>query len=196
MIKRIFDILFSLFSLIILSPFFIIIALLIKIDSKGGIFFLQERVGYKSKIFKIIKFRSMYNNCNNHNNLITIDNDQRITKIGMVLRKYKIDEIPQLINVLIGEMSLVGPRPEVSKFVKLYPKESIKTIFSVRPGITDLASLKYRYESELLSNNSNPEEYYINHILPEKVKLYKYYAKNNNFILDIFIILKTIISIF
>ncbi len=196
MIKRIFDILFSLFSLIILSPFFIIIALLIKIDSKGGIFFLQERVGYKSKIFKIIKFRSMYINCNNHNNLITIDNDQRITKIGMVLRKYKIDEIPQLINVLIGEMSLVGPRPEVSKFVKLYPKESIKTIFSVRPGITDLASLKYRYESELLSNNSNPEEYYINHILPEKVKLYKYYAKNNNFILDIFIILKTIISIF
>ena len=196
MIKRIFDIFFSSFALLIFSPFFLIIALAIIFDSQGGVFFLQERVGYKLKKFKIIKFRTMYISKEKNKTLLTISNDTRITKVGSFLRRFKIDEIPQLVNVLKGEMSFVGPRPEVSKYVNFYPKKSIELIFKVKPGITDMASIRFSNESELLLNSNNPESYYKNYILPEKIKYYEKYAESNSIFLDILIILKTFLKIF
>ena len=191
MIKRIFDIFLSSFALLIVIPFFLIIALAIIFDSKGGVFFLQERVGYKLKKFKIIKFRTMYISKEKNKNLLTIKNDSRITKVGTFLRRFKIDELPQLVNVLKGDMSFVGPRPEVAKYVDFYPKKSIELIFKVKPGITDMASIKFRNESQMLLNSNDPESYYKKYVLPEKIKYYEEYAKSNNIFLDIIIILKT-----
>jgi lipopolysaccharide/colanic/teichoic acid biosynthesis glycosyltransferase len=149
---------------------FLVVAILIKLESQGPIFFLQERVGKDGKVFRLIKFRSMRVGTHAKGVLITIGEDPRITRIGSFLRKYKLDELPQLYNVLVGEMSIVGPRPEVTRYVAYYTTEQ-RVVLSVKPGITDLASIEYRDESLLLQKQADPERYYIEHIMPEKIKL-------------------------
>ncbi|MFK2820254.1 sugar transferase [Flavobacteriaceae sp. LMIT009] len=191
MIKRLFDIVFSFLGLVITSPFLIVIAILVKIDSKGPVFYRQVRVGKNSIDFKIYKFRTMHINSDKLGLLTVGDRDPRVTTIGYVLRKYKLDELPQLINVFIGNMSFVGPRPEVRKYVELYSDSDIE-ILSVKPGITDYASIKYRNEAEAMKNSNQPEQTYINEIMPEKIKLNKVYIANHNLITDIKIILMTI----
>ncbi|MDY0054321.1 MAG: sugar transferase, partial [Bacteroidales bacterium] len=165
--KRAFDFIFSFIGLILLSPIFLIISLLIALSSKGGVFYKQTRVGKDNIDFKVYKFRSMIVNADKKG-LLSIGKDgrdPRITKIGYILRKYKLDELPQLINVLKGDMSLVGPRPEVRKYVDLYD-DNQKEILKVKPGITDIASITFRNENDLLSQNPNPEDYYIHEIMP------------------------------
>lgn len=195
MCKRLFDIFFSLLGLFVLLPFLIIIAFLIVIDSKGGIFYLQTRVGKGSSNFKLFKFRTMKTDSDKKGLLTVGSNDSRITKIGYYLRKYKIDELPQLINVLNGTMSFVGPRPEVRKYVELYNSEQ-KQVLNVQPGITDFASLEYFNENDLLAKSDNPEKTYIENIMPAKLELNKKYIANPNLATDISIILKTIKKIF
>ncbi len=190
MLKRIFDITLSLFGLIILLPFMLIIAILIKFDSKGTIFFKQIRVTKDGKEFKIFKYRTMKVGSDKYSQ-ITVGQDERITKIGSFLRKYKLDEIPQLINVLIGDMSLVGPRPEVPKYVALYTDEQ-KEILKVRAGITDYASIEFSDENDLLASEKNPEEAYIEKIMPKKIELNKKYLSEISVLTDIKIILLTI----
>lgn len=190
MLKRIFDITLSLFGLIILLPFMLIIAILIKFDSKGTIFFKQIRVTKDGKEFKIFKYRTMKVGSDRYSQ-ITVGQDERITKIGSFLRKYKLDEIPQLINVLIGDMSLVGPRPEVPKYVALYTDEQ-KEILKVRAGITDYASIEFSDENDLLASEKNPEEAYIEKIMPKKIELNKKYLSEISVLTDIKIILLTI----
>ena len=190
MLKRIFDITLSLFGLIILLPFMLIIAILIKIDSKGPVFFKQIRVTKNGKEFKIFKYRTMRVGSNKYSQ-ITVGKDGRITKIGSFLRKYKLDEIPQLINVLIGDMSLVGPRPEVLKYVALYTDEQ-KEILKVRAGITDYASIEFSDENDLLASEEEPEKAYIEKIMPKKIELNKKYLSEISILTDIKIILLTI----
>lgn len=190
MLKRIFDTTLSLFGLIILLPFMLIIAILIKIDSKGPIFFKQIRVTKGGREFKILKYRTMRAGSDKYSQ-ITVGKDERITKIGSFLRKYKLDEIPQLINVLIGDMSLVGPRPEVPKYVVLYTDEQ-KEILKVRAGITDYASIEFSDENDLLASEKNPEEAYIEKIMPKKIELNKKYLSEISVLTDIRIILLTI----
>ena len=194
-IKRLFDIIASSIGIIILSPIFIGVSIAIKIDSKGSIFFKQARVGKDSKIFNILKFRTMVINAEDLGQQITVGKDKRITKVGMFLRKAKIDELPQLINVFKGDMSLVGPRPEVPKYVKMYNEEQ-RRVLNVRPGITDIASLRYKDENDILGKVENPEEYYINTIMPDKLKLNLEYVEKSNILFDIFLIIKTIIKCF
>ena len=188
--KRLFDITWSIIGLVILFPLFIAIAILIKKDTKGPVFFRQVRVGKREKDFKIFKFRSMSVDSENKGLLTVGNNDNRVTSVGFYLRKYKIDELPQLINVLLGEMSFVGPRPEVRKYVNLYTEDQ-KKVLQVRPGITDMASIVYRNENEILSQQKNPEEYYINVIIKEKIDINLNYIKNRNFFKDILVIFKT-----
>ena len=190
MLKRIFDTTLSIFGLIILLPFMLIIAILIKIDSKGPIFFKQIRVTKGGREFKILKYRTMRVGSDKYSQ-ITVGKDERITKIGSFLRKYKLDEIPQLINVLIGDMSLVGPRPEVPKYVVLYTDEQ-KEILKVRAGITDYASIEFSDENDLLASEKNPEEAYIEKIMPKKIELNKKYLSEISVLTDIRIILLTI----
>ena len=190
MAKRIFDCLFSCIGLIIISPIFMLLSLLIALDSQGGIFYKQVRIGKNMRPFKLFKFRTMYANSDKKGLLTVGDNDNRITRVGYYLRKYKLDELPQLINVLIGEMSFVGPRPEVEKYVKLYNNEQQK-VLSVKPGITDWASIRYVNESELLARSSEPEKTYINEIMPAKLAINLEYVKQNNLLIDIKIILHT-----
>ena len=190
MLKRIFDITLSLLGLIILLPFMLIIAILIKIDSKGPIFFKQIRVTKGEREFKILKYRTMRVGSDKYSQ-ITVGKDKRITKIGSFLRKYKLDEIPQLINVLIGDMSLVGPRPEVPKYVALYTDEQ-KEILKVRAGITDYASIEFSDENDLLASEKNPEEAYIEKVMPKKIELNKKYLSEISILTDIKIILLTI----
>lgn len=192
-IKRIFDIVMSLIGIIILSPLLIIVSMAIKISSPGNILFLQKRVGKNGEEFNIYKFRTMVSDAEKLGKQITVGNDNRITKVGAVLRKFKIDELPQLFNVLNGDMSLVGPRPEVPKYVSLYTEEQ-KKVLSIRPGITDMASLRYRDENDILGKVDNPEEYYINVIMQDKLKLNLEYIEKSNIIFDISLILKTIIK--
>src|SRR6478735_7467032 len=174
MLKRLFDIVLSGIGVILLLPFFIFIALFIVLDSKGGAFYLQTRVGKNGKLFKLFKFRTMSLNAE-ASGLITIGGrDPRVTKVGYTLRKYKLDELPQLLNVFLGSMSLVGPRPEVRKYVDLYNEEQ-KKVLLVKPGITDYASLDYFKENDLLAASSNPEETYIQEIMPAKLELNKKY---------------------
>lgn len=194
MIKRLFDIILSTFGLIVFSPILIIIAIGIKLDSKGPVFYRQTRVGKYSEDFKIFKFRTMHVNADKMGLLTVGDRDPRVTKVGYGLRKYKLDELPQLINVFIGEMSFVGPRPEVRKYVDLY-SESDAEILKVKPGITDYASIKYRDEAELIKAADNPEKTYIEEIMPEKIKLNKIYIENHGIITDLKIIFKTFTSI-
>ena len=190
MLKRIFDITLSLFGLIILLPFMLIIAILIKIDSKGSVFFKQIRVTKNGKEFKIFKYRTMRVGSDKYSQ-ITVGKDGRITKLGSFLRKYKLDEIPQLINVLIGDMSLVGPRPEVPKYVALYTDEQ-KEILKVRAGITDYASIEFSDENDLLASEEDPEKAYIEKIMPKKIELNKKYLSEISILTDIKIILLTI----
>lgn len=190
MVKRIFDLFFSGIGLIIISPIFMLLSLLIALDSQGGIFYKQVRIGKNMRPFKLFKFRTMYANSDKKGLLTVGDNDNRITRVGYYLRKYKLDELPQLINVLIGDMSFVGPRPEVEKYVKLYNNEQQK-VLSVKPGITDWASIRYVNESELLARSSEPEKTYINEIMPAKLAINLEYVKQNNLLIDIKIILYT-----
>ncbi|MBO7225561.1 MAG: sugar transferase [Bacteroidales bacterium] len=189
--KRLFDITASFFGIIILSPLLIFIGLWVGLSSKGGVFYKQIRVGKNNKDFKLYKFRSMRVNSDKQGLLTVGSKDSRITKAGYFIRKYKIDELPQLFNVLKGDMSFVGPRPEVRRYVDLYSKEQMK-VLSVRPGITDPASIKYRNENDILSSASNPEEYYIQHIMPDKLKINIDYINTQTFIKDIKIIFQTI----
>jgi lipopolysaccharide/colanic/teichoic acid biosynthesis glycosyltransferase len=190
-IKRVFDVLAAFFGLIILLPILIIITIIILFDSKGGVFYRQNRVGLHQSNFNLVKFRTMKVGADN-GSLLTIGNhDQRITKIGFWLRKYKLDELPQLWNILIGDMSFVGPRPEVGKYVALYTNEQ-KQILSVKPGLTDWASLKYIDEDQILGNIENPEEYYIQEIIPNKINENLKYIAHHNILVDLKIIFLTI----
>ena len=192
-IKRIFDFVCSGIGLIILSPVLIVIAIMIKKGSDGPIFFKQIRVGENGENFEILKFRTMVVDAEKLGRQITVGNDNRITKVGGFLRKYKLDELPQLINVFKGDMSLVGPRPEVPRYVKLYTEEQRK-VLNVKPGITDLASLKYKDENELLGKAENPDECYINTNMPDKLALNLEYINKSNIFYDIYIIITTIIK--
>lgn len=174
---RLFDIFFSALGLIILFPFFVVFYLLIRIESKGGAFYIQERTGKNGKPFALYKFRTMRVGSDTEGLLTVGERDSRITRIGYILRKTKIDELPQLLNVLKGEMSLVGPRPEVRKYTDLYTEEQRK-VLSVRPGITDYASIEYVNENELLSRADDPERMYIEEVIPDKIKLNMKYLKH------------------
>jgi lipopolysaccharide/colanic/teichoic acid biosynthesis glycosyltransferase len=195
MLKRLFDIIFSIAGLIILFPLFLIISIWILMDSKGDVFFFQTRVGKNNRDFRMIKFRTMFSNSENKG-LLTIGNtDTRITKTGKWLRKYKFDEFPQLINILKGEMSFVGPRPEVRKYVDLYNFGQMK-ILSIKPGLTDYASLEYINENEILERYDSPEKIYIEKIMPEKLALNIKYINEKGGFTDLKIMLKTIRKIF
>ena len=188
--KRLFDIVASGLGLIILSPLFLILAIWIKLDSKGPVFYRQIRVGRFNKDFRILKFRSMKVG-SDKGSLVTIGgHDPRITRSGYFIRKFKFDELPQLINVFVGDMSLVGPRPEVRHYVDYWTSEQMH-VLDVRPGITDPASIKFRNENELMEKAEDPEGYYIEVIMQEKLKLYLEYVRNHSFWGDIGLIFKT-----
>ncbi len=193
--KRIFDLVLVIPGLLLLSPLFLVVAVWIKCDSKGPVFFRQERVGRNSKIFKIFKFRTMVVNAESLGEKITVGEDPRITSSGKFLRKYKIDELPQLIDVLIGQMSLVGPRPEVPEYMDMYPDDIRDKVLSVRPGITDLASIKMIDEDRLLGQYNDARNGYVDNILPIKQQYYLEYVDNMGFWLDVKIILETIIRV-
>lgn len=195
MIKRIFDIIFSLLGIILLLPLLFLIAIFLKIESKGPVFYFQTRVGKNNIDFRIFKFRTMIVGSDKKGLLTIGDRDPRVTKVGYFLRKYKFDELPQLINVLANDMSLVGPRPEIRQYVDYYSDDDF-LILSVKPGITDLASIYFRNEVELLKNTNDPETLYIRTILPKKLELNKKYINSNNLLKDIKIILTTIQAIF
>lgn len=192
--KRLFDIFFSTIGIIILLPIYLIISLLIIFDSKGGVFYTQKRVGKKNIDFKIIKFRTMRSDSDKKGLLTVGSKDARITKVGYYLRKYKLDELPQLFNVFVGDMSFVGPRPEVRKYVDLY-NEKQKEVLLVKPGITDYASIIYSNENEILGKSEDPEKTYIQQIMPHKLSLNHKYLENRGIITDLKIIVKTIMKI-
>lgn len=188
--KRLFDIIASGCGLIVLSPIFLIMGIWIKLDSKGAIFYRQVRVGRNNRDFRIFKFRSMHID-SDRGSLVTIGGrDPRITRSGYFIRKFKLDEFPQLINVFVGDMSVVGPRPEVRHYVNYWTPEQMH-VLDVRPGITDPASIKFRNENELLEKAENPEKYYIEVIMQEKIRLYLEYVENANLWYDIKLIFKT-----
>jgi len=191
MIKRLLDFLLSFMGLIFLSPIFLFIAFWIKFDSNGPVFFRQERVGLNGKIFKIRKFRTMHINSEIQGKL-TVGNDIRVTTSGKFIRRFKVDELPQLIDVLLGRMSLVGPRPEVKEFIDEYPKDIREKILSVKPGITDMASIEMVDENEILGKRQDAKQAYIDNILPIKQKLYLDYVDNHSVWMDINIIFLTI----
>ena len=188
--KRIFDVIASGLGLIVLSPLFLILAIWIKLDSIGPVFYRQVRVGYKNKDFRIFKFRSMRVGADK-GSLVTIGgHDPRVTRSGYFIRKFKFDELPQLINVFLGDMSLVGPRPEVRHYVDYWTPEQMH-VLDVRPGITDPASIKFRNENELMEKAEDPEKYYIEVIMQEKIKLYLEYVEKHSFFYDLGLIFKT-----
>ena len=188
--KRLFDMVASGCGLLVLSPVFLVVAIWIKLDSKGPVFYRQVRVGYKNKDFKIFKFRSMRVGADK-GSLVTIGGrDPRVTRSGYFIRKYKLDELPQLINVFVGDMSLVGPRPEVRHYVDYWTPEQMH-VLDVRPGITDPASIKFRNENELMEKAEDPEDYYIHVIMQEKIRLYLEYVENASFLYDLKLIFKT-----
>lgn len=192
--KRLFDILASGVGLLFLSPLFLFVAIWIKLDSIGPVFYRQIRVGRYNRDFKLLKFRSMYIG-SDKKGLITIgDHDFRVTPSGYYIRKYKLDELPQLINVFIGDMSLVGPRPEVRKYVDLYTSEQMH-VLDVRPGITDEASIYYRNENELLGRSPDPERYYRDVVMQDKLRINLEYVKRHSFWNDLKLIFKTIIVV-
>lgn len=191
MLKRTFDILASLFGLTLLAPIGLLVALAIKLDSRGPVFFRQVRVGRDFRPFRINKFRTMVADAPARGGQLTAGADPRITRVGRILRKTKVDELPQLINVLVGDMSLVGPRPEVPKYVELFASD-YRDILSVRPGITDPASVKYRDESAVLAAAADPERAYIEQILPEKIALARQYIERSSLAYDLGIIFQTL----
>lgn len=191
MAKRLFDIFFSLTGLLVLLVPFVIIGLIIVTGSRGGIFYKQTRVGKDGKDFKLFKFRSMRTGADKSGLLTVGGRDSRITKVGYYIRRYKLDELPQLINVLAGDMSLVGPRPEVRKYVDLYNAEQ-RRVLEVKPGITDYASIEYSSENELLGKAEDPEKMYITEIMPAKLKLNLKYIEEQGIITDLKIIFRTL----
>ena len=195
MAKRLFDIVSSGIGLLCLAPVFVVMAIWIKLDSRGPVFYRQKRVGRYGRDFRIFKFRSMRVGSDKGRQITVGERDPRITRSGYFIRRYKIDELPQLINVFLGDMSIVGPRPEVRKYVDLYSEEQRK-VFQVRPGITDLASIKYRNENELLSQVDDPDTYYIDVIMPDKLAINLEYIRHQSFMGDIKIIFNTLFKIF
>ncbi len=191
MLKRLFDIFFSLLGITILFIPLFIVSVLVMVTSKGGIFYKQIRVGKDGVDFSLLKFRTMKPGSDKTSLLTVGEKDNRVTKIGFPLRKYKIDEFPQLLNVFLGDMSLVGPRPEVRKYVDLYNSEQ-KHVLSVKPGMTDYASIEYSKENELLGKAENPERAYVNEIMPAKLKLNLQYIKEQTLFTDLKIIFRTI----
>lgn len=194
-VKRIFDFICAGIGLLTLFPLFIVISVFIKIDSSGSVFFKQVRVGQFGELFSIYKFRTMVSDSEKKGAQITTGDDSRITRVGSVLRRYKLDELPQLINVVYGEMSLVGPRPEVPRYVDIFV-DDYKEILSVKPGITDFASLEYKNENDLLKVSNNPEDVYIREILPDKIAYYHRYLQEQSFLTDLRLIFKTVWSLF
>jgi lipopolysaccharide/colanic/teichoic acid biosynthesis glycosyltransferase len=195
MMKRTFDATVSFLGLVLLSPFLLMVAVFIKLDSRGPVLFRQQRIGKEFRPFLICKFRTMRQEPFGSGRLITVGDDARITRPGRLLRKAKIDELPQLINVLKGDMSFVGPRPEVPKYVQAFRRD-YEEILKVRPGITDLASLKYRDEASLLGKADNPEEEYVSHVLPDKIKMAKDYLQHSSFVFDLRVMVKTLLRVF
>jgi len=193
--KRLFDLVFVIPGLIILSPVFLVVGFLIKSKDGGSIFFKQTRVGKEGKHFKVLKFRTMVVDAEKLGAKVTTGNDPRITPVGAFLRKYKLDELPQLLNVLMGNMSLVGPRPEVPEYVEFYPQETKDIIFSVHPGITDTASIEFVNENELLTDSKDPIEDYKNKVLPIKLGYSMDYVKTRSLWVDFKLILKTVSAI-
>lgn len=189
--KRLFDIVCSFFGLVFLSWLFVFVALWVGLSSSGGVFYRQRRVGRCNRDFTIYKFRSMRVNSDRQGLLTIGGRDGRITKAGVFIRKYKLDELPQLFNVLRGDMSFVGPRPEVRKYVELYTEEQ-KKVLTVRPGITSLSSIKYRNENEILSRSDNPEQYYIDVIMQDKLAIELDYLEQRSLLTDIKVIFQTI----
>ena len=194
MMKRTFDLFFSCIGIILLSPIYFLIAILIKLDSKGDVLYKQERIGLNGIPFYVLKFRTMIPNAFSKGALTVGSRDPRVTRVGFYLRKYKLDEFPQLFNVLFGEMSFVGPRPEVKKYTDLY-NENQRVVLSVKPGITDYASIKYRNENDMLAQSGDPEKLYIEEIMPEKLNLNLKYINDNNVFKDIKIIINTFYTI-
>jgi lipopolysaccharide/colanic/teichoic acid biosynthesis glycosyltransferase len=190
MMKRLFDIVFASVMLVFFAPLFIVLACWISLDSRGGVFFGQERVGINGKHFKLWKFRTMKPHSERGGQLTVGSSDSRITRAGYFLRKFKVDELPQLWNVLLGDMSVVGPRPEVPRYVAMYSPEQ-RLVLSIRPGITDYASLRYFEESDLLAKSTNPEETYIQEIMPAKLALNLEYVRRHSFIGDLSVIIQT-----
>jgi lipopolysaccharide/colanic/teichoic acid biosynthesis glycosyltransferase len=195
MLKRLFDIFVSLTGLLLLLPLFFVIGLLVRFDSPGSVFYRQQRVGKNRRLFRIFKFRTMQPNSDSKGLLTVGGRDPRITRIGYFLRKYKLDELPQLLNVLIGDMSFVGPRPEVKKYVDLYTPQELQ-VLNVRPGITDFAALEYFSENQLLANSDDPETTYIQEIMPAKLKLSARYIEEASLLTDVKIMGRTILKIF
>lgn len=193
-VKRIFDILASFFGLLIISPIILIVALFIKLQMPGPVFFVQTRIGKGGREFRLLKFRTMRVKPRTSEGSFDVGDQSRITGLGKILRKTKLDEVPQLINVLKGDMSLVGPRPEVKEWTAVYP-EQWAIVHQVQPGITDNASIEFRNEEELLAQSSNPEETYRNVILPRKLELYINYVQHHSFSGDLMIIIRTIQSV-
>lgn len=191
MLKRAFDILFVLPGLLLLFPLMCLIALFIRLDSKGPVFYRQNRVGRYGKIFGLYKFRTMHPDADKKGLLTVGGKDPRVTPIGYYLRRYKLDELPQLLNVLKGEMSLVGPRPEVQKYVDLYTPEQ-RQVLELRPGLTDYASLQYFNENELLADSADPEKTYVEEVMPAKLRLNLQYLRDAGLLTDLKIIFKTL----
>ncbi|WP_338881739.1 sugar transferase [Achromobacter veterisilvae] len=196
MMKRLFDIIVSLLGLILLSPLFLAVAVAIKRDSPGPVFFRQVRVGKDGRSFRIHKFRSMTVSKAHNSKEITVSGDARITRSGAWIRHWKLDELPQLIDVFLGDMSVVGPRPEVPRYVAVYPEDLRRIVLSVRPGITDLASIRFRHENDLLARASDPERAYREQILPEKLRLQSEYVRTRSFVGDLGIVIATFTALF
>lgn len=195
MLKRFFDLSTSAIAIALIWPILLLISIWIKLDSSGPVFFRQERVGRHGITFRIFKFRTMTVDAEKKGLQLTVGGDNRVTRAGKFLRKTKLDELPQLFDVLIGNMSIVGPRPEVPKYIDQYPASIRKQVLSVRPGITDRASIEFRNENEILSNSADPEKSYINEILPIKQKYYIEYVNKNSFLGDLKIIWETAFAI-
>ena len=193
--KRLFDLFFAIPGLLLLVPLFTVVAVWIKFDSSGPVFFRQERVGRDGKLFRIFKFRTMCTGAEAKGRQITVGADPRITKSGAFLRKYKLDELPQLLNVLTGEMSLVGPRPEVPRYVALYLDDVRKRVLSVPPGITDYASIEYKDENDILGRAVDPDKAYIEKVMPVKLAYYLRYVAEHSLCLDFKLIIQTIKAI-
>lgn len=192
MAKRLFDIVFATLALLLVSPLLLFAAAWVRLDSPGPIFFRQVRVGRGGREFRIYKFRTMRTDAERTGPQITVGTDARVTRSGDVLRRYKLDELPQFLNVLLGDMSVVGPRPEVPRYVAIYPPATKERVLSVRPGITDLASIEYRDENRLLGASADPERVYVDVVMPAKLALCEKYVRDRTFLGDLVIILRTL----
>ena len=195
MAKRLFDIAFALLALLLLGPLLLAVALWVRLDSPGPVFFRQQRVGRSGQLFDIYKFRTMQTGAEAMGPQITVGEDARITRAGVWLRRAKVDELPQFLNVLRGDMSVVGPRPQVPRYVAQYPADVRETVLSVRPGITDLASIEFRDESALLARSSDPERTYVEQILPAKLRHAQEYVRTRSLWLDLRIIARTVLAV-